>query len=148
MSNPPGMLVSAAGTVDGIQFSLSNETDQEITVYLNVVPVPPTPEPPDSGNPWRPLVSVPPNSWPDNAFSVQYFWGLPVGVYDAFVQPLGGPTYEVGIDLVVTAAGSVAGEDAPHLPLGGQHILPDRLDVDADVAPAGSGTSWTWLGLW
>ena len=39
MSDPPGMLVAAIGTVDGIEFTLSNETDQDITVSLFVTPV-------------------------------------------------------------------------------------------------------------
>jgi len=38
MSDPPGMLVAAIGTVDGIEFTLSNETDQDITVSLFVTP--------------------------------------------------------------------------------------------------------------
>ena len=102
MSNPPGMLVAAIGTVDGIEFTLSNETDQDITVSLFVTPV--TSE---WVNVFAPQLTVAPISffdrWSDSPYSLQYLYEAPPGVYSAFVQPITRPPYRVGTNLVVTA---------------------------------------------
>lgn len=108
MSNPPGMLVAAIGTVDGIEFTLSNETDQDITVSLFA-----TPATAECVNVFAPLLKVAPtswtDSWTDSPYSLQYLYDVPPGVYSAFVQPITGPPYKVGTNLVVTAGSSVGG---------------------------------------
>jgi hypothetical protein len=104
MSDPPGMLVAAIATVDGIEFTLSNETDQDITVSLFVTPV--TSE---CVNVFAPQLTVAPTAWSDSPYSLQYRYDEPPGVYSAFVQPITGPPYKVGANLVVTAGSSVGG---------------------------------------
>jgi len=119
MSNPPGMLVAAIGTVDGIEFSLSNETDQDITVSVFVTPV--TSE---CVNVFAAQLNVAPTSWSDSPYSLQYLYDEPPGVYSAFVQPITGPPYKVGTNLVVTAGSSVGGG-----PRATHHNLSDIPDV-------------------
>jgi hypothetical protein len=119
MSDPPGMLVAAIGTVDGIEFTLSNETDQDITVSLFVTPV--TSE---CVNVFAPQLTVAPTSWSDSPYSLQYLYDQPPGVYSAFVQPITGPPYKVGTNLVVTAGSSVGGG-----PRATHHNLSDIPDV-------------------
>ncbi|HZC93860.1 MAG TPA: hypothetical protein VE400_24955 [Mycobacterium sp.] len=104
MSDPPGMLVAAIGTVAGIEFTLSNETDQDITVSLFV-----TPATAECVNVFAPQLKVAPTSWTDSPYSLQYLYEVPPGVYSAFVEPITGPPYKVGTNLVVTAGSSVGG---------------------------------------
>ena len=119
MSDPPGMLVATIGTVDGIEFTLSNETDQDITVSLFV-----TPATSECVNVFAPQLTVAPTSWSDSPYSLQYLYHEPPGVYSAFVQPITGPPYKVGTNLVVTAGSSVGGG-----PRGTHHSLSDIPDV-------------------
>jgi hypothetical protein len=105
MSDPAGMVVAAIATVDGIEFTLSNETDQDITVSLFVTPV--TSE---CVNVFAPQLTVAPTLWSDSPYSLQYLYHEAPGVYSAFVQPITGPPYKVGTNLVVTAGSSVGGE--------------------------------------
>jgi hypothetical protein len=121
MPNPPGMTVSAVGTVDGVEIFLANQTDEEIDVNLNVVAVSPTET--FSNTELQPLVKVPPNSMPTDPFSVQYFWSAPAGVYDAYVTPIGGSQYEVGTNLVVTDGGDSGN------PVEGHHFQPFHHNV-------------------
>jgi len=104
MSDPPGMLVDAIGTVAGIEFTLSNETDQDITVSVFV-----TPATAECVNVFAPQLKVAPTSRTDSPYSLQYLYDVPPGAYSAFVQPISGPPYKVGTNLVVTAGGSVGG---------------------------------------
>jgi hypothetical protein len=97
--------------------------DQENTAYH--VYIPPAPQ----RNPRASVydVYVPPSSFPDNPRPVFYWWGLPPGVYNASVQPPGGPSSEVGTGLVVTAPiGSVSGGNAA-IPVGHHVIIPNYL---------------------
>jgi hypothetical protein len=98
------MLVAAIATFDGIEFSLSNVTDQDITVSLFV-----TPATSECINVFAPQLNVAPTSWSHSPYSLQYFFDEPPGVYSAFVQPIAGPPYKVGTNLVVTAGSSVGG---------------------------------------
>ena len=155
MSDSLGMLVAAIGTVDGIEFTLSNETDQDVTVSLFVTPV--TSE---CVNVFAPQLTVAPISfsdrWSDSPYSLQYLYAAPPGVYFAFVQPITGPPYKVGINLVVTAGSSVGGgprathhnlsdipesESEPQGPPGKFVVDPDYLNQEyvelVDSVPGG-----------
>jgi hypothetical protein len=112
----PGLSVTVVGEAEGIRFLMTNTTDENIIVDLTVtgpnfpkdqentaytIYVPPT----RRRNPRASAhnVYVPPNSFPNNPRPVFYWWELPPGVYNASVQPRGGPSSEVGTGLVVTA---------------------------------------------
>ena len=112
----PGLSVTVAGDPEGIRFLMTNTTDENIIVDLTVtgpnfpkdqentayhIYVPPT----RRRNPRASAYNIyaPPNSFPNNPRPVFYWWELPPGVYNASVQPRGGPSSEVGTGLVVTA---------------------------------------------
>ncbi len=134
MSTPPGMLVKAQGiTGEGVESALINETGQGIVVTLFLVPVPPTPQ--LVSETW-PSFIVPPTALPYNSNDVdpspvQFMYGAPPGVYNAFVQVDSG-LYEVGADVIVSATGALIG-NPPYVAPSGHHILADRPDVDADM---------------
>ena len=136
----PGLSVTVAGDPEGIRFLMTNTTDETIIVDLTVtgpnfpkdqentayqIYVPPARRRTPRASAYN--VDVPPNSLPDNPKPVFYWWELPPGVYNASVQPRGGPRSEVGTGLVVTApirsvsAGNLA------FPIGHHVIVPDHL---------------------
>ena len=135
-----GLSVTVAGEAEGIRFLMTNTTDETIIVDLTVtgpsfpkdqentayhIYVPPARRRNPRASAYN--VYVPPNSFPDNPKPVFYWWELPPGVYNASVQPGGGPRSEVGTGLVVTApirsvsAGNLA------FPIGHHVIVPDYL---------------------
>jgi hypothetical protein len=134
----PGLSVTVVGEAEGIRFLMTNTTDENIIVDLTVtgpnfpkdqentayhiyVPPPRRRNPPASAY----NVYVPPNSFPDNPRPVFYWWELPPGVYNASVQPPGGPSSEVGTGLVVTTPiRSVSGGNVA-FPIGHHVIVPD-----------------------
>jgi hypothetical protein len=135
-----GLSVDVTGETGGIEFSLYNTTDYTMIVDLTVtgpnfpkdqentayhIYVPPTRRRNPRASAYN--VYVPSNSFPDNPRPVFYWWGLPRGVYNASVQPPGGPSSEVGTGLVVTAPmGSVSGGNGA-FPIGHHLIMPDYL---------------------
>jgi hypothetical protein len=131
MSTPPGMNVNAQGiTGEGVEFSLINETGQEIVVTLFLVPVPPTPQ--LDSETW-PSFTVLPTSMTYHSNEggpnlAQFLYPAAQGVYNAFVQ-VGSGLYEVGAEVSVDATG---GEIANPLYAAtpGHHIPLDRR-VDA-----------------
>jgi hypothetical protein len=136
----PGLSVTVVGAAAGIRFLMTNTTDKTMIVDLTVtgpnfpkdqentaysIYVPPT----RGRNPrvWAYNVDVPPNSFRDNPRPTFYWWELPPGVYNASVQPPGGPGSEVGTGLVVTAPiESVSGGNVA-FPIGHHVIVPDYL---------------------
>ena len=136
----PGLSITVVGGAEGIRFLMTNTTDENIIVDLTVtgpnfpkdqentayqIYVPPT----RRRNPRASAFSGygPPNLFPDNPRPVVYWWELPPGVYNASVQPLGGPSSEVGTGLVVSApTRSVSGGNAA-FPIGHHVIRPDYL---------------------
>jgi hypothetical protein len=136
----PGLSVTVVGEAEGIRFLMTNTTDENIIVDLTVtgpnfpkdqentayqIYVPPT----RRRNPRAAAYSVyvPPNSFPNNPRPVFYSWELPPGVYNASVQPPGGPSSEVGTGLVVTAPiRSVSGGNVA-FPIGHHVIVSDHL---------------------
>ena len=119
----PGLSVTVVGAAEGIRFLMTNTTDENMMVDLTVtgpnfpkdqentaynIYVPPARRRNPGASAYN--VYVPPNSFLDNPRPVFYWWELPPGVYNASVQPPGGPGSEVGTGLVVTAPiGSVSG---------------------------------------
>jgi hypothetical protein len=112
----PGLSVTVAGDPEGIRFLMTNTTDETMIVDLTVtgpnfpkdqentayqIYVPPTRRRNPRASAYN--VYVPSYSLPDHPRPVFYWWELPPGVYNASVQPRGGPSSEVGTGLVVTA---------------------------------------------
>jgi hypothetical protein len=125
MPNPPGLLVEVSGAPRGIVFFMTNVTDQEITVTLNVT----GPNfPKDQDNQFPPTFDLLPGSFPDNYPSVSYEWALPPGVYSAFAQLVNGPAYLVGTGLVVTEPISGEARDPPYVPWGPSQPAPRVFD--------------------
>ena len=135
-----GLSVTVVGGAEGIRFLMTNTTDENIIVDLTVtgpnfpkdqentayhIYVPPA----RRSNPRASAYNVyaPPNSFPDNPKPVFYWWELPPGVYNASVQPGGGPRSEVGTGLVVTAPiRSVSGGNVAFR-IGHHVVAPDHL---------------------
>jgi hypothetical protein len=136
----PGLSVTVVGAVAGIRFLMTNTTDKTMIVDLTVtgpnfpkdqentaysIYVPPARRRNPRASAYNGYVR--PNSLPDNARPTFYWWELPPGVYNASVQPPGGPDSEVGTGLVVTAPiGSVSGGDVA-FPIGHHVVVPDYL---------------------
>jgi len=136
----PGLSVTVVGAAAGIRFLMTNTTDKTIIVDLTVtgpnfpkdqentaysIYVPPTRRRNPRVSAYN--VDVPANSFPNNPRPTFYWWELPPGVYNAAVQPPGGPGSEVGTGLVVTAPiESVSGGNVA-FPVGHHVIVPDYL---------------------
>jgi hypothetical protein len=136
----PGLSVAVVGEAEGIRFLMTNTADENIIVDLTVtglnfpkdlentaynIYVPPARRRNPRASAYG--VYVPPNSFPDHPRPVFYWWELPPGVYNASVQPCGGPSSEVGTGLAVTAPiGSVSGGHVA-FPIGHHVIVPDYL---------------------
>jgi hypothetical protein len=136
----PGLSVTVVGVAEGIRFLMANTTDENIIVDLTVtgpnfpkdqentayhIYVPPARRRNPRASAYN--VYVRPNSFPDNPRPVFYWWELPPGVYNASVQPRGGPSSEVGTGLVVTAPiRSVSGGNVA-FPIGHHVIVSDHL---------------------
>jgi hypothetical protein len=136
----PGLSVTVVGEAEGIRFLMTNTTDENIIVNLTVtgpnfpkdqentayhIYVPPARRKNPHASAYS--VDVPPNSFPDHPKPVFYWWELPPGVYNASVQPRGGPSSEVGTGLVVTAPiRSVSGRNVA-FPIGHHVIVSDHL---------------------
>jgi len=135
-----GLSVSVVGEAEGIRFLMTNTTDETMIVDLTVtgpnfpkdqentayrIYVPPARRRNPRATGYD--LYVPPNSFPDKPRPVFYWWELPPGVYNASVQPPGGPRFEVGTGLVVAAPiRSVSGGNAA-TPIGHHVIVPDYL---------------------
>ena len=136
----PGLSVTVVGQTEGIRFSMTNTTDENMVVDLTVtgpnfpkdqentayhIYVPPA----RRTNPRVPAYNayVRSNSFPDNPKAVFYWWVLPPGVYNAFVQPPGGPRSEVGTGLVVTAPTRSISGGHMAFPIGHHLVTPDYL---------------------
>jgi hypothetical protein len=136
----PGLSVTVVGEAEGIRFLMTNTTDETIIVNLTVtgpnfpkdqentayhIYVPPARRRTPRASAYN--GDVPPNSFPDHPRPVFYWWELPPGVYNASVQPRGGPRSEVRTGLVVTAPTRAVSGGNVAFPIGHHVIVPDHL---------------------
>jgi hypothetical protein len=130
----PGLSVTVVGVAAGIRFLMTNTSDENMIVDLTVtgpnfpkdqentaydIYVPPA----RRGNPRASAY----DALPDNPRPVFYWWELPPGVYNASVQPLGGPSSEVGTGLVVSAPIRSVSSGSGAFPSGHHLIVTDHL---------------------
>jgi hypothetical protein len=136
----PGLSVTVAGDPEGIRFLMTNTTNENIIVDLTVtgpnfpkdqentayhIYVPPARRRNPRASAYN--VDVLPNSFPNDPRPVFYWWELPPGVYNASVQPRGGPSSEVGTGLVVTAPIRSVSDGYVVFPIGRHVIVSDHL---------------------